>query len=814
MKFTLSWLKEHLDTRAGADEIAEMLTKIGLEVENIDDPGKSLKDFVIAEVISAEKHPNADRLRLCMIDVGSGLASSREAVGQKKYIQVVCGAPNARAGMKAVFARPGTYIPGKDFTLDVGKIRGVESHGMLCSGAELELSEESDGILDLPESAPVGQVYAQWAKLDEPVIEIALTPNRPDCTGVRGIARDLAAAGLGDLKENKIEPVKGDFPCSAPLKVDLPENPQWCQAFALRLVKNVRNGASPEWLQQRLKAVGLRPINALVDITNYITFDRARPLHVFDADKVKGALTVRAAKKNETLKALDGKTYTLDESMCVIADDTGAISLAGIMGGEATGCDENTKNVLIECALWDPLNIARTGRKLGIVSDARYRFERGVDPQSVLPGLDFATRLALEFCGGQASEAVSHSNIPDDERVIRFPSTEVKRLTGTEILHQEIKVILESLGFFLSGAHDEWRISPPSWRPDVKTKADLVEEVIRIAGFDRLHATPLPRAGHVSMPVLTLAQKRKGVAQRALAMRGFAEAVTWSFIPHDRSMLFGGGHEALNVVNPISADMTAMRPSLLPGLIASAKQNMDRGFGDLALFEVGQAFLGTKPEDQKIHACGVRTDLAKIAGTGRHWSRKENPVDVYDVKADCLAVLSALGASENAQLAREAPSWYHPGRSGTVRLGPNILAHFGELHPKILEAYDMVSAAAAFEIFIGALPASKERAVRTKPKLQLSALQPVRRDFAFIVDGKTDAAELVKAVRGAEKTLIAKIGVFDVYQGAGIPADKKSLAVEVTLQPQDKTMTDAEIEAVSQKIVAAVAKATGASLRG
>ncbi|MES2907005.1 MAG: phenylalanine--tRNA ligase subunit beta [Pseudomonadota bacterium] len=796
MKFTFLWLKDHLDTTASVDEIVQKLTAIGLEVETVEDKAKALKDFKIAHVVSAEKHPNADRLRLCMVDVG-----------ESAPIQVVCGAPNARAGMKTVFAAPGTYIPGKDFTIDVGTIRGVESRGMLCSADELNIGGENDGILDLPQDAPVGTNYAEWAGLDDSVIEIALTPNRPDCTGVRGIARDLAATEIGDLKPAEAKPVKGSFANSFALKIELDHQPHWCPAFALRLLKNVKNGASPVWMQKRLQAIGLRPINALVDLTNYFTFDIARPLHVFDADKVKGALVVRAAKKDETFEALDGKTYTLDESMCVIADDSGVISLAGIMGGKATGCDENTKNVLIECALWDPLNIAQTGRKLGVSSDARYRFERGVDPQGVANGIECASSLAIEMCGGDISDITWHKNIADDNRIIIFSSSEVKRLTGADLLHQEIKIILERLGFWLSGDHAEWRVAPPSWRPDIYGKADLVEEVIRIAGLDRVMSTRLPAADSVNAPVLTLPQKRKTAAQRVLAARGLCEAVTWSFISEPQAKMFGGGQDELKVANPISVEMAVMRPSLLPGLIMAARQNEDRGVSHAALFEVGQVFKGLEPKDQFVLASGLRGQA------DRHWSRKETHADVFDAKADCVAVLSALGAPDNIPVTRDAPSWFHPGRSGTFRLGPNVIAHFGELHPAIVEHHKLSSGAAAFEIFIDALPVPKTKPTRTKPKLALSVLQPLRRDFAFTLDEHVEAAEVLKAARGADKALITDVTVFDVYQGAGIPSGKKSLAIEVTLQPQDKTLTEPEIDAVAQKIIAAVTKATGASLR-
>lgn len=798
MKFTLSWLKDHLDTNAPLDEITATLTKIGLEVEHVEDKAGALKDFTIAYVKSAAKHPNADRLRVCEVEVANG-----------EVIQVVCGAPNARAGMKTVFAKPGTYIPGKDFKIDVGVIRGIESRGMLCSGDELQLSSEANGILDLPDDAPVGHSYADYAGLD-PVIEIALTPNRPDCTGVRGIARDLAAAGLGTLKPEKAPKIVANFPCPVDIRIT---DPEFCPAFALRFMKNVQNNQSPDWMQARLKAIGLRPINALVDITNYMTFDRARPLHVFDADKVKGNLIIRPAKNGENFKALDGHEYHLEAGMCVITDDSGIESLAGIIGGTETGCDENTKNVLIESALWNPANIAQTGRRLNISSDARYRFERGVDPNDTVPGLDLATQFVLEFCGGKASAVTLQGKIPEESRIIRFPATEVKRLTGADIRHQESKVILESLGFWISGEPEEWRVAPPSWRPDIQGKADLVEEIIRIAGLERVPVSPLPPSGEVNKPVLTLLQKRRSLAQRMLAARGFLECITWSFIAEAQARLFGGGLLELNVANPISSEMSSMRPNLLPGLLFALKQNMARGNSDLALFETGQVFLGAKSEDQKIVAAGLRSNLAKPSGAGRHWSADFQESDLFDVKSDCSALLSQLGAPENLQITREAPNWYHPGRSGVFRLGKTVLGIFGELHPSILQAYDISAQICGFEVYLEALPALKAKATRTKPKLVLSALQPVCRDFAFILDEKIDAADVIKAARNSDKNFVAQVNLFDVYQGKGIEPGKKSLAIEVTMQPREKTMTDAEIETVSQNIVAAVTKATGASLR-
>lgn len=805
MKFTLSWLKDHLDTDASLPDITETLTRIGLEVENLEDPGAKLQDFTIAYVISAEQHPNADRLRVCMVDTGSG-----------EPVQVVCGAPNARTGMKSVFSPPGTYIPGKKITLGIGTIRGVESRGMLCSAAELEISEDHDGIIDLPADAPLGQRYADYAGLSDPVIEINLTPNRPDCTSIHGIARDLAAAGLGKLKSERTEPVKGGFPC--PQKVELqfaPGEEKYCPAFALRLVRGVKNVASPEWMQRRLTAIGLRPINALVDITNYITFDRGRPLHVFDARKVAGTLVVRRSKAGETVLALDGRIYGLTGNETVIADDNGVESIAGVMGGEHSGCDENTTDVLIESALWDPIDIARTGRNLGIITDARYRFERGVDPNYTVPGADLATRLVIEFCGGEASELTLAGQIPDTDLIINFPFTETNRLTGLEISDRESKRILESLGFMVSGNGPVVKVVPPSWRPDVYGKADLTEEIMRIAGVDRVPSVPLDRGGTVPKPVLTQIQKRTRAAKRTLASRGLIEAVTWSFISKAQAELFGGGEPSLALANPIAADLSDMRPTLLSGLVASAQRNADRGYGDVALFEVGQVFRGDRPEDQLIAAAGVRRGLAKPEGIGRHW-QGSGAVDLFDAKADALAVLSAAGLSVGAvQVVPGGPSWFHPGRSGTLQMGPqNVFGWFGELHPKVLEALDAKGPVVAFELILDKIPAPKARPTRAKPQLALSAFQPVERDFAFVVDRKVKAGDIVKAAQGADKQLVTHVAVFDVYEGKGIDPDKKSVALAVTLQPREKTLTEAEIEAVSARIVADVAKKTGGSLRG
>ncbi|MFL5184745.1 MAG: phenylalanine--tRNA ligase subunit beta [Microvirga sp.] len=803
MKFTLSWLKDHLDTSASLDDIVETLTRIGLEVEEVEDKAKTLAPYKVAYVISAEQHPNADRLRVCMVDTGEGAP-----------IQVVCGAPNARTGMKSVFAPPGTYIPGKNITLGIGTIRGVESAGMLCSAAELEISDDHDGIIDLAADAPVGVPYAAYAGLDDPVIEINLTPNRPDCTSIHGIARDLAAAGLGTLKGDAVPAVAAKGAC--PISVTI-EDEKLCPAFALRLVRGVKNGPSPEWMQRRLLSIGLRPINALVDITNYVTFDRGRPLHVFDARKVKGNLTVRRAKEGEEVLALDTRTYRLDPSIVVIADDNGVESIGGIMGGEHSGCDENTTDVLIESALWDPLNIAQTGRKLGIITDARYRFERGVDPAFTVPGLDLATTLVIDLCGGEASEAVLAGKVPEDKRVIEFPWSEVPRLSGLDVQPSESEQILKALGFGLQGSGERVSVTAPSWRPDIEGKADLVEEVIRIAGVDRIEPKPLPRLEDtVAKPILTLIQKRTRLARRALAVRGLVEAVTWSFIARSEAELFGGGDGRLALANPIAAELSDMRPSLLPGLMKAAQRNADRGLSDVALFEVGQTFASDEPEGQSIKAAAVRRGTARAEGVGRHWDGGAQSVDAFDAKADVLALLAALGIpSGGLQMVAGGPAWFHPGRSGTLQFGPkNVVGAFGEVHPKVLKALDLKGPLVAFELNLDALPPPKAKPTKMKPKLNLPDFQPLTRDFAFVVGRDVAAGDIVKAAQGAERQLIVGVDVFDIYEGTGIDPHKKSIAIAVTLQPTEKTLTDVEIEAVSAKIVGEVSKKTGAVLRG
>jgi len=804
MKFTLSWLKEHLDTDASLDEIVTKLTMIGLEVENVENPAEKFAPFKVVEVLSAVQHPNADRLRVCMVNTGEGAP-----------LQIVCGAPNARGGMKAVLGLPGTYIPAKDITLKVGKIRDVESQGMLISGAEIEFSDDHDGIIEMPADAPVGKPFAEVLGLNDPVIEINLTPNRADCTGVSGIARDLGATGIGKYLERTPKTVKGTFPCPVNVTLDFGSTPSLCPGFALRLVRGVKNGPSPEWLQKRLTAIGLRPINALVDITNFMTFDRGRPLHVFDAKKVHGNLTVRRAKAGEELLALDGKTYKLDDSICVIADEKGVESLAGIMGGEMSGCDENTTDVLIESALWEPINIAQTGRKLGIHSDARYRFERGVDPNFMVPGLELATQMVLDLCGGEPSDNVVVGGAHVDDRPIEFPVDEVKRLAGLDVSLTEMKRILGHLGFFVAGSGKTVKVAVPSWRADVEGKADIVEEIVRIVGVDEVPLTPFERGDAPRKPVLTTIQNRTRKAKRALAARALAEAVTWSFIAKPQAELFGGGQPELALANPIASDLSDMRPSLIPGLVAALQRNIDRGLPDVGLFEVGQIFKGDQPEDQFIAAAGLRHGLSRGTGTGRTWTKDGGEADAFDAKADALAVLAAAGAPMQAlQIVPGGPAWLHPGRSGTIQMGPkNVFGHFGELHPRALEALKADGPIVGFEVILDRIPEPKAKPTRAKPLLEISAFQPVSRDFAFIVDRNVKADDVVRATQNADKKLITAVTVFDVYEGKGIEPGKKSLAIAVTIQPREKTMTDAEIDALAAKIVAEVTKRTGGALR-
>jgi len=804
MKFTLNWLKDHLDTEASLDEILDALTDLGLEVEGVDDPADRLGTFRIGYVKAAESHPDADRLRVCTVETHKGEQ------------QIICGAPNARAGIKVVVAQPGDYIPGLDTTIQVGKIRGVESHGMMASERELELSDEHDGIIELPETAEGGQRYIDFAGMNDPTIEIAITPNRPDALGVRGVARDLAARGIGTLKPAGVAQIKGTF--ESPIGVSLTDEVAGgaCPLFTGRMIRGVRNGPSPKWMQQRLIAIGLRPISALVDITNYVTYDRARPLHVFDAGKVTGDIHVRFAKEGESILALDGKEYALTPEMTVVADDAGAEGIGGVMGGEVTGCTADTTDVFVESAWFDPVRTAHTGRALKINSDARYRFERGVDPAFTRDGIELATKLILDICGGTPSDVVQAGAVPDTARSYTLDPTRVVSLVGMEIARTEQIRILEALGFACKDSGTTVEVAVPSWRPDVHGEADLVEEVARVASLTKLEGKPMPRLSPgVAQPVQTPMQTRLIAARRKVASLGYNECVTYSFIQQDHAALFGGGGEDVRLENPISSEMSHMRPDLLPGLLTAAARNQARGYADLALFEAGIAFDGGEPGDEVLSVSGLLT--GHTAPRNAHGTRRA--VDLYDAKADVEALLAELGAPiDRLMPLRNAPDWFHPGRSAVLGLGPkNPLAVFGELHPRVLSAMGIKGAAVAFTMFPAKMPFPKQK-TSTRAALVLADLQPVERDFAFVVDADVEADKLVRAAKGADKKLIADVSVFDVFAGEKAAAQmgegRKSVAIAVRLQPTNATLTDKEIEAVSAKVIAAVGKATGGTLRG
>ena len=798
MKFTLSWLRRHLETSASVEEIAEALTDLGLEVEGVEDRAARLADFTIGRVVSAEKHPDADRLKVCQVETDEGVT------------QIICGAPNAREGITVVVARPGVYVPGIDTTIGVGKIRGIESHGMMASEREMELSDEHDGIIELP-SGEVGARFVDWlaehdpAKVD-PVIEIAITPNRPDALGVRGVARDLAARGLGRLRDEAVETPVIDSAFESPVTVTIDEDTRdGCPVFCTRLIRGVKNGPSPAWLQDQLRAIGLRPISLLVDVTNWFTYDLNRPLHVFDADVVQGDLRVHRAAGGETLTALDDKDYTLPAGAMVISDAAGPESIAGIMGGAHSGVTEATVNVIVESAYWDPVQIAMTGRALKINSDARYRFERGVDPAFTPEGLDHAVRMILDHAGGEASETHVAGAVPDTSRAYRLDTERVESLVGMSIPAEMQRATLTSLGFRLEGdvAH------VPPWRPDVQGGADLVEEVARIASLTKLEGRPMTRPAQVLRPVLTPMQRRERTARRSMAALGYAECVSYSFVDRASAALFGGGTEATRLENPISSDMTHMRPALLPGLLQAAARNQARGFADLALFEAGHVFDGGEPGEQRFQVAGLL--VGQTAPRGVHGERR--PIDAFDARADAEAVLVAIGAPE-AKVLRGTEDWWHPGRSGRICLGPKkVLAAFGEVHPKVLRVLDVKGPAMAFTIWPEEVPFPKA-AGAARGALVLSDLQAVERDFAFVVDADVEAQDLVAAAQGADKALIESARVFDEFVGGSLGEGRKSLAITVRLQPMEATLTDKEIEAVAAKVVEKVAKATGGELRG
>lgn len=809
MKFTLSWLKTHLETEASLDDILYALTDLGLEVEGVENPADRLGAFRICRVIEAGQHPDADRLRLCRVETWPNGPDAKS-----EEIQVVCGAPNARTGLIGVFAPVGATIPGSGDVLKSGVIRGVESHGMLCSERELEISEEHDGIIDLPEDAPLGARFIDYLNRNDPTIEIAITPNRPDALGIQGIARDLAARGLGTLKTKPTVPVKGSFTSEIGVTIDADVQEKGCPVFYGRLIKGVKNGPSPQWLQDQIKAIGLRPISALVDITNFFTYDRNRPLHVFDADKVNGGLRVHFAKGGETLAALDDNEYTFESGMMAISDDNDVESLAGIMGGLATGCTDETVNVFLESAYWDPIMIAMTGRKLKINSDARYRFERGVDPAFTPEGLELATQMILDLCGGEASEPVIAGQVPDTSRAYTLDPARVISLVGMDIPRDEQVRILTELGFSATGTGDTLEVWIPSWRPDVHGEADLVEEIARVASLTKLQGVPMARETGVSRPVLTPMQNRQGMVRRTIATLGYNECVTYSFIDQKSAALFGGGADDVMLNNPISSEMSHMRPTLLPSLLQAAAKNQARGFADVSLFEIGQGFEGGEPDEQKILACGLR--VGSTAPRNAYGTRRD--IDLFDAKADAEAALASIGAPvDRLMVMRNAPDWFHPGRSAVLSLGPkNPLAVFGELHPKILSEMDVKGPAMAFTIFLENVPFPKAKG-KTRAALEISDLQAVERDFAFVVDANIEINALLKAAFGANKKLISDVSLFDVFAGekaeTQMGAGKKSVAISVRLTPTDATLTDKEIDTVSEQIVAKVSAATGGILR-
>ncbi len=826
MKFTLSWLKTHLQTDASLAEITDTLTRIGLELEGVEDRGAALAPFRIARVIEAVQHPNADRLRACKVDTGNGIVS------------VVCGAPNARTGMKAVFAPPDSFIPGTGITLKVGKIRGVESAGMLLSAREMGLGEDHAGIIELPEDAPVGVAYAAWAGLDDPVIDISVTPNRGDAFAVRGVARDLAAAGLGTLKPFAPARIPAAFEHPLHWRIDWPEAcpPNACPWVLGRVIRNVKNGPSPAWLADRLTAIGLRPINALVDMTNFFTIDLGRPLHVFDADKIAGDhLTLRPGK-GESFRALNGKDYVATPEDCVIADAAGVQSLAGVMGGEATGCDEATTAVFIEAALFDPVRIALTGRRHQIVSDARQRFERGIDPALLPDAMEAATQMVLSLCGGEAGPVTAAGAEPAWQRDASLRFARLADFGGLDVPADEAVGALERLGFTVRHRDAESvTVAVPSWRNDIaaslsldqapgldparaaaaaagaavtEPECDLIEEVLRLRGLDAVPPVSLPRAAPVPEATITPRQARTALTRRTLAAQGLAECVSFSFMAQAQAALFGDTPDALRLLNPIAADLDQLRPTPLATLALAAARNATRGYPDVGLVEIGPAFQIDAPEGQTLVAAGLRA-----GATPRSWIEPSRPVDCMDAKADLWAALAALGVPMEAlTITTDAPGFYHPGRSGVVRQGPKtVLARFGELHPRVLATLDLAGPVAGFELFLDAVAEPKRR---KKSAPDLPPFQPLRRDFAFLLDRDIPAETLLRAARGAERNLIAGVSLFDVYEGDKLPAGKKSVAIEVVFQPRERTLTDAEIEAAAAKVVAAVAKATGAGLRG
>lgn len=798
MKFPVSWLKEYLDTTASVQEISDKLTMLGLEVEGVEDPAKTLAGFVVGHVVACEKHPDADKLNVATVDIGT------------EKCQVVCGAPNCRTGLKGVFAPPKSFIPGLNITLGKAKIRGVESCGMLCSERELLISDEHNGIIELPESATPGTPAAQALGLNDPVIEISLTPNRGDCAGIYGIARELAASGLGTLRPLNIAPIKGAF--KSPISITIADELA-CPLFIGRMVKNVRNETAPNRLHAHMKAAGLKVHSALVDVTNYLTIGLNRPLHVFDADKLTGNIHVRLSKKDESFTALDGEVYKLDQDLIVVCDDSGVIALAGVMGGLSTAVDENTKNVFIECAVFDAQSVSKAGRALMIDSDARYRFERGIDAGFTAKGIEAATALILELCGGEASETVVAGKNPSAHPAIAYQPERATMIGGFEISAESQLALFKALGFEVDTQNKAWAVTPPLWRHDINLPIDVAGMIVRMKGLEAVPVEPMRREAGCQ-PLFANGAEREFTVRRLLAARGLHECCTWSFTDEKTADLFGanetGFKDQLTLSNPLSVDLAIMRPSLLAGLLPAAVRNEARGFPNAALFEVARVYQSPNAEGQIKCCAGVRTGEAQL----KHWAHPARPVDAFDAKADVMAVLEMAGLNPaSIQITTDAPGYYHPGRSGVYRLGANVIAYFGELHPATLAEMKIDFPVVAFEVFLDRLPQSKNKNTSQKPMLALSAFQPVSRDFAFIVADDVEADKVIRAVKAADKNLITQVRLFDVYAGKGVDDGKKSLALTVTLQPMEKTLTEAEINALSQKVVETVNRQTGGVLR-
>ena len=792
MKFTLSWLKQHLETNSDIETILKKLTNIGLEVESSYNPSEALNGFIAAKIISTKPHPDADRLQLCLIDTGT------------EEIEIVCGAKNAKEGLTTIYAPVGSTIPASGMKLKKAKIRGIESSGMLCSEKELNLGDDSEGITELSGQISPGTSISKALDINDTYVEIAITPNRPDCLGIRGIARDLAAAGLGELikeKQIKISTSKENLP----VFIDAENNFEGCTIFAGRLIKNITNNKSPDWLVKRLESIGVKSINCLVDITNFINFDRGRPLHVYDANKINNKIGARDAKVGEKILALDGKDYELKPGMCVIADNEKVLGIGGIMGGNESGSTIETNDVFIESAYFDPIKTALSGRALNIISDSRYRFERGVDPEYVIEGLNLATQMILDLCGGEAGEISLVDNLKFQPKKIKFDPKLVSKLTGIEIPNDKIVKILESLGFDISNS---WNVVIPSWRPDIYGEADLVEEIVRIFGLDNIESEPLLNLDQPTKPILTKKQKQIKMIKRSIASKGLMETISYSFINNKESLNFGGGSSSLKIVNPISDELSEMRPTPLASLVSIADENFKKGYTDIGIFEVGPGFLGVEQDEQITIASGLRIGTHRSEGSGKDWQGFQK-VSVFDAKEDVISVLELLNLNlESHKVERTAPDHYHPGRSGQIVTGGgDILASFGELHPKIIKTKDF-KVAVAFEIYIDAINKQKIKS-NLKIAPEISNLQPLKRDFSFVVSSDTEAQTIINTAKQSDKGFIKDVKIFDQFLGE----NEKSIAIEVIIQPKEVTLTDEQIESISKKIIKSVEDKTKGKLR-